>query len=323
MSNVLRVALVLLIVLLPGVALADDWTAGQLRGGVLQLVHGKWEKLNRGDVVPDSRIVRTIASGHVRFTRGAESIDLGPDTQIQIFDRGGARPFTTISEAFGTVEIEARVENVQHFAVDTPYLAAVVKGTHFTVRSTDKMSSVAVRRGHVAVSDKLDSTMVMVSAGQAASVDSTVNGGRLLVTGRGELPVVLAGGVSVPAAPPAGGLLGVAAGSPSGAGGNLVNLSLGGAGAGNSVLGVNIGGAGSSGNSLVGVTVGGSSGTASSLVGVSVGSASAPTSPVGVGVASGGSVVGVTVGSSAAPSGGNGSSGGLVDLRVGGLHLGL
>lgn len=45
------------------------------------------------------------------------------------------------------------MENVQHFAVQTPFLAAVVKGTKFTVVSSKTGAEVAVQRGNVEVED--------------------------------------------------------------------------------------------------------------------------------------------------------------------------
>ena len=109
-------------------ATADDWVAAKLRGQVLQLVDDQWTPLQCGDVVPDSRVVRTLSNGFVELVRGQETLDLSPDTQVQIFDKSGAKPFTTAKQYFGSVSVEAEVRNVQHFAVDTLYLAAVVKG---------------------------------------------------------------------------------------------------------------------------------------------------------------------------------------------------
>ena len=84
--------------------------------------------------VPDSRAIRTLASGRVTFTGGNETVDIAPNTQIQIFAKGGRKPFTTVKQYFGTVSVKAEVQQVQHFAVQTSYLAAVVKGTRFTSR---------------------------------------------------------------------------------------------------------------------------------------------------------------------------------------------
>ena len=105
-------------------AVADDWTAVQLRGQVLQLVGKIWQPLARGGAVADGHLVQTMGTGHVVFVRGAEKLDLGPNTKIQIFDKGGAKPFTTVQQYSGTVSVEAEVENVQHFAVQTQFLAA-------------------------------------------------------------------------------------------------------------------------------------------------------------------------------------------------------
>src|SRR4051812_37719811 len=129
------------------VALSDDWTAAKLRGRVLQLVDQQWQPLQRGDIVPDGHVVRTLGGAQVQLTRGEETVDVGPDTQIQITDKPtGGKPFTTVKEAFGTVSVEAQVEQVQHFAVQTTFLAAVVKGTRFTVTAGRTGASVSVQR---------------------------------------------------------------------------------------------------------------------------------------------------------------------------------
>jgi ferric-dicitrate binding protein FerR (iron transport regulator) len=168
-------------------ASADDWTAVKLRGVVLHLVDGTWTRMARGDVVPDGDVIRTLMGARVDMQRGAEVVTLGGNTQVQIFDKDGQQ-FTTVKQYFGTVEIEAEVQDVEHFAVQTRYLAAVVKGTHFVVRATDSGAEVAVKRGHVAVSSRETHEQVTVSAGQSVRSDSV---GELLVSGAGDLPAVV------------------------------------------------------------------------------------------------------------------------------------
>ena len=181
------IAMVLALGLLMSSAFADDWVAVKLRGQVLQLVDGNWQPLQRGDVVPDDRVVRTLNTARVEFQRDAELIALGPNTQIQIVDKSGKR-FTTVKQYFGEVAIEAEVQNVQHFAVQTPFLAAVVKGTRFTVRTSRKSSGVEVERGHVAVESLITHSSTLLSAGQSATASQTED---LKVAGKGELPVVI------------------------------------------------------------------------------------------------------------------------------------
>lgn len=169
-------------------ALADDWTAVKLRGVVVGLFDGEWVKLERQAIVPDDQPIRTLASGRVTFQRGDELIELGPNTQVQIIDRAGYSKFTTVKQYYGRVAVEAEVRDVTHFSVETPYLAAVVKGTRFVVISGEDGSSVQVERGAVAVEDSSDRSSVVVAAGQEVAA---VPGQMMAVSGRGELPEVV------------------------------------------------------------------------------------------------------------------------------------
>jgi len=253
---------------------ADDWVAVKLRGQVLQLVEGDWAKVQRGDVVPDDRVIRTLGNGRVDLQRDAEVISLGGNTQIQIRDKTGKR-FTTVQQHFGTVEIEAEVQNVQHFAVETPFLAAVVKGTHFIVKTTRTGSSVKVTRGQVEVSDNQNGAHVLVPAGQQATVAAT---GEISVSGRGakSAQVVGADGQVIP--PPATrgvnatvGVAGTNVGVDAGANGVTVGVTTP-VGVG---VGADVGGDGASvdvdvGGTNVGVSVGGGNGVSVNVGGVGV-----------------------------------------------------
>jgi hypothetical protein len=154
---------------LPSAASADDWLAAKLRGGVVVEQDGRWVPLHRGDIVSDARSIKTLAGGVVEFTRDGEVINVAPNSQIQIHDRIGQR-YTTVTETTGTIAIEANVENVRHFEVDTPLLVAVVKGTKFTVTTNGKRSRVRVTRGKVGVEDLHSHTHVDVLVNQTATV---------------------------------------------------------------------------------------------------------------------------------------------------------
>ena len=164
-----------------GMAFADDWTVTRLRGTVQHMVGGQWQPLERGSVVPDERRIFTRSNGHVTLVRGNESVELGPNTQIEIHDQGGRKPFTTVLQYAGVLTVEAERRNVQHFAVRTAYLAAVVKGTRFTVTARSSGGSVEVLRGQVSVEDKQSKETVLIVAGQKAKVDKR---GGLSVSGK-------------------------------------------------------------------------------------------------------------------------------------------
>ena len=150
-----------------GPALADDWKIASMEGDVLVFCHGQWNPLRQGDIVADDAVIRSLSNGSALFTRDRERILVAPDTQIQIVDRVGQR-YTTIVQRFGAVGIEANVENVRHFEVRTPFLAAVVKGTIFGVHTDSRGSDVSVQRGTVGVAPSNGRGHVDVHVGQSA-----------------------------------------------------------------------------------------------------------------------------------------------------------
>jgi hypothetical protein len=188
--------------------LASDWTVERVRGDAQQLVGDTWEPLSRGDVVPDDRTIRTLV-GRMTLVRGSEVIELGSGTRIEIVDKEGRRPFTTVRQFSGRVQVEADVRQVQHFAVHTPYLVAVVKGTRFEVTTSPKGSDVSVDRGAVAVTNAGSGVNTVLSAGQSAATA----GKALLVQGRGDLPNVLDADGNIVTAPDGNGVGGVASGA--------------------------------------------------------------------------------------------------------------
>lgn len=148
-------------------ALADEWIAERLRGGVMQLQNGQWTALERGAVVPDGRTVRTGPDGRLELVRGQERISLAADTEISIRDAAGQK-MTSVMQSSGMVTIEAERRNVQHFSVQTPVLAAVVKGTQFSVTYRDGQARVDVQSGVVQVQDSAHEMVVDVTRGQVA-----------------------------------------------------------------------------------------------------------------------------------------------------------
>ncbi|HTN62369.1 MAG TPA: FecR domain-containing protein [Devosia sp.] len=166
-------------------SLADDWTATRLRGGVFVLTDGAWVQLHRGSVVSDDRVIKSAPGSRATFVRDAETIEVGPDTTVQIADGNG---FTTVYNHKGTVGIDAEVRNVQHFAVQTEYLAAVVKGTAFVVQTDATTSTVAVTRGSVEVDDERHGSTLDVTAGQQVSTKDTALTVRDVVPVSADLP---------------------------------------------------------------------------------------------------------------------------------------
>ena len=166
---------------LAGMVMADDWVVDRLRGEVLVAVDGSWQPLRRGDIVSDDSAIKSLDGSRVTFTRGAEAIELSGATEIRIFDQQGQK-MTTVMQAYGTVTVEAERLQIQHFSIQTPYLAAIVKGTRFTVHSDDTQSNVEVERGLVQVQDYMHGVATDITPGQSAVVSPEIV---LDVSGRG------------------------------------------------------------------------------------------------------------------------------------------
>ncbi|MBR0849627.1 FecR domain-containing protein [Bradyrhizobium diazoefficiens] len=114
-------------------------------------------------------MVRTGRNGRVLLVRGEESILVSPNSVVGLPAEKKEGLATTIVQQAGSILLEVEKRNVQHFEVETPYSAAVVKGTQFSVTVGEKSTSVAVKRGQVEVSDFKTGQIAHVMPGQAAS----------------------------------------------------------------------------------------------------------------------------------------------------------
>jgi hypothetical protein len=338
------------VLLTMGTAQAADWTAVKLHGMVYaDAGGGNWVRLSRGAAVADGRAIRTLASGNAVFARGAETVAFGPNTEGEITDRPGQRPFTIVLEQAGTVAVSAEARAVRHFSVETPYLVAVVKGTQFTVRTTPRGSQVTVLRGLVSVTTRPGGRTVLLPAGQSVAAtaygDMLVSGtaipslvhpriGNLLedaadAGGDGSEPPI-AGSAGVTSLGEAAGTVGATLGGAIGSLGDTAGATVGGlstaVGGTVSAVGSSLGGIADSSGTLGGVgTIAGSTVTAAGSAVSGLGGAAGSTVSA-AGGAVGGVVTGVT-GSVGDVVGGLTQSSGSVSGKSPGTgllgHLGL
>lgn len=141
--------------------------------------------LNPGDSI------RTGRNGRVLLVRGEEKILVSPNSVVGIPTEKGQGK-TTIIQQSGTILIEVEKRPDQHFEVETPYLAAVVRGTQFRVSVSRSESYVNVLRGQVEVTDFRSGQSALVLPGQMAKVWAIGNAG-LRLSGSGTLNPVRLG----------------------------------------------------------------------------------------------------------------------------------
>jgi hypothetical protein len=145
--------------------------------------------------------IRTGRNGRVLLVRGEETILISPNSAIGIPAEAKGGLSTTITQQAGSILLDVEKRNVKHFEVETPYLAAVVKGTQFRVSVSNNDASVDVLRGEVEVADFKSGQSALVLPGQAAKVFAHGPGG-LSLSGTGTLNPIQKGEPRAPTVSP-------------------------------------------------------------------------------------------------------------------------
>jgi len=157
--------------------------------------------LKQEDALKPGDTIRTGRTGRVLLVRGEESILISPNSVIGIPTEKKDGLATTILQQAGSILLDVEKKNVKHFEVETPYLAAVVKGTQFIVTVGDKSTSVDVKRGQVEVSDFKTGQIAQVMPGQAATISSNGKPG-LVLSGAGTFNPIEQGKPRTPSVQP-------------------------------------------------------------------------------------------------------------------------
>ncbi len=144
--------------------------------------------------------IRTGQNGRVLLVRGEETILISPNAVINLPTENKDGMTTTVTQQAGTILLEVERQNVKHFEVDTPYLAAVVKGTQFQVTVDGAGSHVTVLRGQVEVADFKSGQISQILPGQTAAAFSNGKAG-LTLSGPGRFYPIEQGARGRPRSP--------------------------------------------------------------------------------------------------------------------------
>jgi hypothetical protein len=283
---------------------------------VIRVAGAQPAALTTGATLPPGGILSTGAGSRAMLVRDEEQIIVGPNATIAIPPGSNDSEFTRILQTAGVVEFTVEKQNVMHFAVVTPMLAAVVKGTHFSVGAFSTTGAVKVASGRVQVTALASGQMTDVLGGQLVEIRS---GGGMSLSGQGPFSDVLQGPAPGESGDPGQG----------GEAGILVNLEVSGDGVAAGVGGLLDVGAGPGGlrvgvGDLMDVEAGAGGLTAEvgGVVDLGLGG-DGLSAEVGdlLDVDAGGDGVSVEVGGLLDVD--VGGEGGGLDLDIGGLHLGL
>jgi hypothetical protein len=159
-----------------GAALGADersWQISKMSGDAWTVSSGvQSASLSSDTELRAGQTLRTGRNGRVLLRRGEESILVAPNSAITIPSQAAAGLTTTIVQQAGSILLDVEKRNVKHFEVETPYLAAVVKGTQFRVSVDASGTKVSVLRGQVQVSDFKSGQIAQVMPGQDVSTNA-------------------------------------------------------------------------------------------------------------------------------------------------------
>jgi FecR protein len=136
---------------------SPGWTVSETSGAVAisraGVTNASFNRIAaKGGKVGEGDIIATGANGRAVIVRGEEYVIVAPNSRLRIVDTTENNTLTQFFQSAGNSVFKIKKKMTPHFGVQTPYLAAVVKGTTFSVTVTPTGAAVQVTEGRVQVS---------------------------------------------------------------------------------------------------------------------------------------------------------------------------
>jgi hypothetical protein len=158
-----------LLILMASPAMAKDaaaWMVTQKSGDVRVLKNGlQPASLQVRTALSAGDVIATGANGRAMLTRGDDYVVVAPGSRLLLPKEVKQSGLTRLVQQVGTMLYKVKHTGVPHFAVETPMLAAVVKGTSFTVVVDKDRAAVQVTEGVVEVSSLAGDSKRLVEGG--------------------------------------------------------------------------------------------------------------------------------------------------------------
>jgi hypothetical protein len=158
----------------PALAQTAPWRVSEASGDVRIVEGGRSRPATRGALLSGGSIVATAQRARAVLVRGRDYVIVSPASRVRVptAAQGGSRGLIQMITEAGTAMFRIEHRATPHFAVQTPYLAAVVKGTIFTVTVGEAGASVQVTEGAVEVSTADGGAAEMIRPGMIATVSA-------------------------------------------------------------------------------------------------------------------------------------------------------
>jgi hypothetical protein len=165
------------LVLVSAPAMAKDgrstaWIVTQLSGDA-RVVHGGLQpaSLRANAMLSPGDVIMTGRTGRATLSREADYIVIAPQSELRLPSTPQPNGFTRVRQNVGTMLFKVQHTGIPHFAVDTPMLAAVVKGTTFTIVVDRNRSAVQVTQGVVQVTANDGGMQQLVEGGKTVFIN--------------------------------------------------------------------------------------------------------------------------------------------------------
>ncbi len=144
----------------------SNWTVAQKSGEVQVIRNGlQPASMNLRAALLPGDIIATGANGRAMLTKGDDYVVVAPSSRLVLPKEQERSGFTRLIQQMGTMLYKVKRTGVPHFEVETPMLAAVVKGTTFSVVVDQKGAAVQVTEGVVEVSSLTGNARRLVEGG--------------------------------------------------------------------------------------------------------------------------------------------------------------
>ena len=187
------------------IAGSEGWSVSESSGNVVLQRGGESVPAKRGAEVRPGDAIVTGAGGRAVLVHGQDFVTVASNTRIRIPAEQKDSLFTRFIQEVGNAIFRVEKRGTPHFSVDTPYLAAVVKGTTFSITVGPADTALQVTEGVVEVSTTDGGARELVRPGSVAMIAA---GDRYRLSISGDHPQVVdsplrqQGTVTTP--PPAG-----------------------------------------------------------------------------------------------------------------------
>jgi hypothetical protein len=153
-----------------GPCFAADWRLVEVSGVVRVAAPGAEASAGHlNQLVPIGSSITTAAGGRAKLDNGAQQVVVGPNSRMTMAPPA-AGGMDRVVQSLGSALFKIDKKQKPHFRVETPLLAAVVKGTTFTVVVAPQSDSVNVAEGLVEVRANGNGATQDVPGGSSAMV---------------------------------------------------------------------------------------------------------------------------------------------------------